>query len=167
MYLTMALHRNLQQQPDVVATICGDRVRTHRESAERVPHIDVGIGAAGTQPGERIAILALNSDRYHEVLLGGENVYSIEVENIIATHPSVASCAVVGVPDEKWGETVHAVVVLAGGTALTIEELRSHCAARLAGYKCPTGLSVVPEMPLSGAGKILKRTLRERLASSA
>ncbi|WP_134323382.1 long-chain-fatty-acid--CoA ligase [Cumulibacter soli] len=108
------------------------------------------------------------TDRLKDMIItGGENVYSIEVENIIATHPSVASCAVVGVPDEKWGETVHAVVVLADGTELTIEELRSHCAARLAGYKCPTGLSVVAEMPLSGAGKILKRTLRDRLASSA
>ena len=107
------------------------------------------------------------TDRLKDMIItGGENVYSIEVENVIAKHPAVASCAVVGIPSEQWGESVHAVVVLAGGSALTLDELREHCRADLAGYKCPTSLSIVDEMPMSGAGKILKRTLRQQFAAA-
>lgn len=96
------------------------------------------------------------------MITGGGNVYSIEVENVIAKHPSVASCAVIGVPDDKWDESVHAVVVLAPGASLSIEQLRAHRRAELAGYKCPTTLALVDALPLSGAGKLLKRELRKQ-----
>lgn len=103
------------------------------------------------------------ADRLKDMIItGGENVYSIEVENVIAKHPAVASCAVIGVPDDKWGESVHAVVVLAPGASLTIDQLRAHCREELAGYKCPSTLALVDALPLSGAGKILKRELRKQ-----
>ncbi len=102
------------------------------------------------------------TDRLKDMIItGGENVYSIEVENVIAKHPAVATCAVVGRPDETFGERVHAVVVLAPGQSLTLDQLREHCRSELATYKCPRSLELRAEMPMSGAGKILKRELRK------
>jgi len=102
-------------------------------------------------------------DRMKDMIIsGGENVYSAEVENAVARHPAVAACAVIGVPDDKWGERVHAVVVLKADTALTIEELREHTTELIAGYKAPRSLEVVDTLPMSGAGKILKSELRAR-----
>ena len=102
------------------------------------------------------------ADRLKDMIItGGENVYSIEVENVIAKHPSVATCAVVGLADDKFGERVHAVVVLAPAATLTLEELQEHARAELAGYKLPRSLEFRTEMPMSGAGKILKRELRK------
>jgi acyl-CoA synthetase (AMP-forming)/AMP-acid ligase II len=102
-------------------------------------------------------------DRIKDMIItGGENVYSAEVENVIAQHPAVAQCAVIGVADAQWGERVHAVVALVPGAELTVEELREHCRAQIAGYKCPRSLEIVTEFPMSAAGKILKRELRER-----
>jgi hypothetical protein len=78
------------------------------------------------------------TDRIKDMIIsGGENVYSAEVENALAAHPAVASCAVIGVPDDEWGERVHAVVVLAAGTSTTAPELRYHVKERIAGYKAP------------------------------
>ncbi|MGY1653324.1 AMP-binding enzyme [Geodermatophilus sp. SYSU D01119] len=94
------------------------------------------------------------------IISGGENVYSVEVESVLAQHPAVATCAVIGVPDETWGERVHAVVVPASGATVTLDELRDFCADRLAGYKTPRSLEVVEALPLSAAGKVLKRELR-------
>ena len=100
-------------------------------------------------------------DRIKDMIVsGGENVYSAEVENAVAQHPAVAACAVIGVPDDEWGERVHAVVVLQPGAALSLEELRDHTKALIAGYKAPRSLEVVEALPLSGAGKVLKRELR-------
>jgi acyl-CoA synthetase (AMP-forming)/AMP-acid ligase II len=100
-------------------------------------------------------------DRIKDMIVtGGENVYCVEVESAITTHPSVATCAVIGVPDEQWGELVHAVVVRKPGASLDEKELIEHCKARIAGYKCPRQVSFVEAMPLSGAGKILKTQLR-------
>jgi acyl-CoA synthetase (AMP-forming)/AMP-acid ligase II len=100
-------------------------------------------------------------DRIKDMIVtGGENVYSVEVESTVTTHPSVASCAVIGVPDEQWGELVHAFIVKRPGSSLTAQELIDHCKARIAGYKCPRQVSFVDAMPLSGAGKILKTQLR-------
>jgi len=101
-------------------------------------------------------------DRIKDMIVsGGENVYSAEVENVVTTHPAVAACAVIGVPDEAWGERVHVFVVAHPGQTLTLDELRSHCRERIAGYKCPRSLDVIDSLPTSGAGKVLKRELRE------
>jgi long-chain acyl-CoA synthetase len=102
------------------------------------------------------------TDRFKDMIVsGGENVYSIEVENVVSRHPAVAECAIIGVPDEKWGERVHAVVVLKAGESLTLEALSDHCRAEIAGYKTPRSLQVLDEpLPRSAAGKVLKTQLR-------
>jgi acyl-CoA synthetase (AMP-forming)/AMP-acid ligase II len=102
-------------------------------------------------------------DRIKDMIIsGGENVYSTEVENALCRHPAVSACAVIGAPDETWGERVHAVVVLAENSSATAEELRDFCKTQIAGYKAPRTVSFVDALPLSGAGKVLKRELRER-----
>ncbi|MCX6463491.1 MAG: long-chain-fatty-acid--CoA ligase [Pseudonocardiales bacterium] len=107
-------------------------------------------------------------DRLKDMIVtGGENVYSAEVENVLAAHPAVAACAVIGVPDDEWGERVHAVVVLAPGATATPDELRDHCAARIAGYKCPRSVDFTDALPVSPAGKVLKRDLRAPYWASA
>jgi long-chain acyl-CoA synthetase len=102
-------------------------------------------------------------DRMKDMIVtGGENVYSAEVENCVAQHPAVAQCAVIGIPDDRWGEAVHAVVMRKPGAAVTETEIIGFCKARIAGYKCPRSVKIQDEMlPLSGAGKILKRELRK------
>ncbi|MFE0426067.1 long-chain-fatty-acid--CoA ligase [Streptomyces sp. NPDC058953] len=106
------------------------------------------------------------TDRIKDMIItGGENVYSAEVENALARHPAVASCAVIGVPDERWGERVHAVVVLKPGTTATPAELRDHTARSIAGYKTPRTVEFTDALPVSGAGKILKRELRARYSA--
>ncbi|MDT5065463.1 MAG: hypothetical protein QOK02_1618 [Mycobacterium sp.] len=102
-------------------------------------------------------------DRIKDMIItGGENVYSAEVENALAAHPAVAACAVIGVPDADWGERVHAVVVLLPGQQATADEIRTHCKALIAGYKAPRSVDFVAALPMSGAGKILKRDLRKQ-----
>lgn len=101
-------------------------------------------------------------DRLKDMIVsGGENVYCAEVENAIASHPAVESCAVIGVPNERWGEAVHAAVVLHAGHSLTLEELQAHCRALIAGYKCPRSLEVRQTLPISPVGKVLKHALRQ------
>ena len=102
-------------------------------------------------------------DRMKDMIVtGGENVYSAEVENCVAQHPAVAQCAVIGIPDERWGEAVHAVVMRKPGAAVTEADIIEFCKARIAGYKCPSSVKIQDEtLPLSGAGKILKRELRK------
>jgi long-chain acyl-CoA synthetase len=96
------------------------------------------------------------------IITGGENVYSIEVESALADHPDVREAAVFGVPHERWGEAVHAVVVLAPGSDVDPEALIDHCRGRIAGFKVPRSVDVREEpLPKSGAGKVLKSTLRE------
>jgi len=95
------------------------------------------------------------------IVTGGENVYSTEVEQAVATHPAVAQVAVIGVPDDTWGEAVHAIVVLAPGRSATEQEVVEHCQGLIAGYKIPKGVTFREEpLPLSGAMKVLKRELR-------
>ncbi|HZI45566.1 MAG TPA: AMP-binding protein, partial [Ilumatobacter sp.] len=101
-------------------------------------------------------------DRAKDMIVsGGENVYTTEVENALASHPAVLELAVFGVPDQQWGEAVHAEVVLKPGASATERELIDHCRLSIAGYKVPRAI-VVREQPLpkSAAGKILKRDLR-------
>jgi acyl-CoA synthetase (AMP-forming)/AMP-acid ligase II len=105
-------------------------------------------------------------DRLKDMIItGGENVYSAEVENALASHPAVATSAVIGVPDEQWGECVHAVIALQPQTVVSEEELRAHCRGLIAGYKIPRSVEFVDALPMSGAGKVLKRDLRSRLRS--
>ncbi|MFC9786318.1 long-chain-fatty-acid--CoA ligase [Rhodococcus sp. NPDC127528] len=100
-------------------------------------------------------------DRLKDMIItGGENVYSVEVENALAKHPAVAACAVIGVPDERWGERVHAVIVTTPGGHASSDELRAHCRALIGSYKVPRSIEFVDALPVSGAGKILKRALR-------
>jgi acyl-CoA synthetase (AMP-forming)/AMP-acid ligase II len=102
-------------------------------------------------------------DRIKDMIVsGGENIYSAEVENALSRHPAVAACAVIGVPDERFGERVHAVVVLHRGHDSTEEELRAFCRNDIAGYKLPRSIEFAAELPVSGTGKILKRELRKR-----
>lgn len=103
-------------------------------------------------------------DRAKDMIVsGGENVYSVEVEDALYRHAAVAEAAVFGVPDEKWGEAVHAIVVPHPGMSVTQEELRAHCRELIAGYKVPKAIDVSSEpLPKSGPGKILKRVLRDR-----
>jgi acyl-CoA synthetase (AMP-forming)/AMP-acid ligase II len=101
-------------------------------------------------------------DRVKDMIVtGAENVYSAEVENAVSTHPSVAQCAVIAVPDETYGERVHAVVVLKPEHILGLEDLRQHCARLIAGYKCPRSMEIRGELPLSAMGKVLKSALRD------
>ncbi len=102
------------------------------------------------------------SDRKKDVIIsGGENVSSIEVEDALFAHETVAEVAVIGVPDEKWGETVKALVVLAPGTSATEDELIQHCRSRLAHYKCPTSVEFREELARTATGKLQKYRLRE------
>jgi acyl-CoA synthetase (AMP-forming)/AMP-acid ligase II len=104
------------------------------------------------------------------VITGGENVYPAEVEAVLAGHPAVADVAVIGIPDERWGETVHAVVVLAPANTARANgdaepgfdagALVSWARERLAGFKCPTGVTVAPELPRNATGKVLRAELR-------
>ena len=102
------------------------------------------------------------ADRLKDMIIsGGENVYSGEVESALAQHPAVAACAVIGIPSEQWGETVHAAVVRKPGQDVSAEDLIAHCKSLIAGYKCPRSVAFVDALPLSGAGKVLKTKLRE------
>ncbi|MGC9963288.1 MAG: AMP-binding protein [Acidimicrobiales bacterium] len=101
-------------------------------------------------------------DRVKDMIVtGGENVYSIEVENAISTHPAVNDVAVIGIPHETWGEQVHAIVVLKPGATATVEDIQEHARTTIARYKVPKSVEFRTEpLPLSGAMKPLKRDLR-------
>ena len=100
------------------------------------------------------------------IISGGENVYPSEVEAVLGAHPAVQDVAVIGLPDEKWGERVHAVVIPRGGATLGEGELLAWCKDRIAGYKRPRSCSFMPEeeVPRTATGKILHRVLKTRLA---
>ena len=103
------------------------------------------------------------TDRVKDMIVSGaENIYPAEVENALMEHPDVADAAVVGVPHEKWGETVKAVVVARPGAALEAGQIIDYCRGQLAHYKCPTTVDIVDDLPRNPSGKILKRVLRER-----
>ena len=102
-------------------------------------------------------------DRLKDMIItGGENVYSLEVENVLCSHPEVAEVAVIGVPDELWGERVHAVVVPKSGGRLDVAQLQAYCRSRIASYKTPKSIEFVDSLPRSAAGKVLKDSLRRR-----
>ena len=106
-------------------------------------------------------------DRLKDMIIsGGENVYPAEVESVLMSHPAIANAAVVGVPDAQWGERVTAVLILHPQNSLTLEELRTFCETKLARYKLPKELHLVKEFPLNGAGKVLKKHIRDSLLST-
>ena len=102
-------------------------------------------------------------DRLKDMIIsGGENVYSIEVENAISVMPEIAEVSVIGIPDTKWGEAVHAIVVPRNGASVTPEAVQAHCRTLIAAYKCPRSVELRSEsLPVSAAGKIQKNLLRE------
>jgi fatty-acyl-CoA synthase len=105
------------------------------------------------------------ADRVKDMVIsGGENVYPAEVESVLFDHPDVADVAVIGLPDERWGEAVVAVVATRADVTVTLEDLRGFAAERLARYKLPTRIEVVEVLPRNPAGKVLKFELRERFA---
>lgn len=118
-------------------------------------------GDLGFLDGE--GFLTLVDRKKDMVITGGENVYSAEVEDVLFAHPAVAEAAVIGVPDDRWGEAVCAVVALRPPAHATADELIGHCRARLAKYKTPKYVVFVDALPRNAAGKVLKRTLREEV----
>jgi len=95
------------------------------------------------------------------IVSGGENVYPAEVENALMSHDGVADVAVIGVPDERWGEAGKALVIPVPDSGVTAEDILAHARERLAGFKCPKTVEFIEEIPRNPTGKILKRILRE------
>jgi len=105
-------------------------------------------------------------DRKKDMFIsGGENVYPVEIENVLYKHPAVHMCAVIGIPDEKWGEVGKACVVFKPDQSATKEELIKHMQDRLAKYKVPKSVEIMDALPLSSMGKILKRELRDQFTA--
>ncbi len=116
-------------------------------------------GDAGTMDEDGFIFI---KDRIKDMIVsGGENVYPAEVEAVLAGHPEIADVAVIGVPDERWGEAVKAVVVLREGPGLPAEALIAWAKQRLAGFKCPRSVDLVDTLPRNPSGKLLKRELRK------
>jgi acyl-CoA synthetase (AMP-forming)/AMP-acid ligase II len=115
-------------------------------------------GDAGSMDDDGYVYLV---DRLKDMIItAGSNVYSTEVENVVASHPAIAACAVIGAPDAIVGERVHAVVVRRAGATVDAEEIRAHCRTRIAGYKVPGSFEFVDALPLAPSGKVLKQLLR-------
>jgi acyl-CoA synthetase (AMP-forming)/AMP-acid ligase II len=140
--------------------VMGCEVRIVDEHGAEVPVGETGqITARGSMMMDGYLYIL---DRVKDMIIsGGENIYSTEVENALSTFPGVVMCAVIGKPDPEWGETVHAVIQTADGAPLDEGALGQHCKALIAGYKRPRSYEFVSALPLSPAGKILKRDLRD------
>lgn len=129
------------------------------ESAEALRGGWMHTGDAGTMDEEGYIYI---QDRVKDMIVsGGENVYPRVIEDVLFQHPAVADVAVIGVPDEQWGETVKAIVVLREGAAATEEELIDFCRGKLGGFERPRSVDFVPALPRNPSGKVLKRELRE------
>jgi acyl-CoA synthetase (AMP-forming)/AMP-acid ligase II len=102
-------------------------------------------------------------DRKKDIIVSGaENISARDVENVILAHPAVQECAVIGVPSEKWGEEVKAIVVSRQGMTVTPEEIIEYCRDKMAGFKRPKSAEIWQELPKNPSGKILKREIRQR-----
>jgi fatty-acyl-CoA synthase len=100
-------------------------------------------------------------DRLKDVIIsGGENISSVEVEGALLRHPAVQEVAIVGMPDERWGEVPHAFVILKAGATATETELRNYARGHLAHFKCPQRIQFVSELPKTATGKVQKYVLR-------
>ncbi len=147
-----------------VCARAGNFMREYWKQPEQTKEVFRGgwyhTGDAGYLDGEGYLFLV---DRVKDMIVtGGENVYSAEVENALSTHPDVEQVAVIGIPSERWGEAVHAIVVPKEGATPSEEDLIDHCRDQIAGFKVPKSVELRSEpLPLSGALKVLKRTLRE------
>jgi acyl-CoA synthetase (AMP-forming)/AMP-acid ligase II len=130
--------------------------------AFRGPYCTAGDMAKRDEDGYYILV----DRKSNMIITGGENVYPSEVENVVGSHPKVKDVAVIGLPDEKWGEAVTAVVILHEGMEATEKEIIDHCRGKIAGYKRPKSVIFIKdeEMPRTATGKILHRILRERYA---
>jgi acyl-CoA synthetase (AMP-forming)/AMP-acid ligase II len=117
-----------------------------------------GDGGAITEDG----FLTISDRKKDVIITGGENVSSVEVEDVLFSHPAVAEVGVIGVPDEKWGETIKALVVLEAGAQATEDELIAHCKERLARYKAPTTVEFRDELARTATGKLQKFKLRQQ-----
>jgi long-chain acyl-CoA synthetase len=101
-------------------------------------------------------------DRKKDMIIsGGENVYSVEVETVLSTHPDVLECAVIGVPSKEWGESVHAVIVTCDQRNVAAEDIVAYCRGKIANYKIPKSVSFPAALPKTGTGKISKRQIRD------
>jgi len=163
------------QSPKVLPAGNAARLRRVRRLAASRPAASSASRTRTTSAGSQRWALAVGTRSFRArrdvIISGGENVYSIEVEDAVATHPAVARCAVVGVPDERFGKAVCAVVELtpaavAAGTTLGAAELREHVATRIARYKAPRSTVVIEALPVLPTGKIDKKGLRTELAAS-
>jgi acyl-CoA synthetase (AMP-forming)/AMP-acid ligase II len=134
-------------------------------AAFRGPYCSVGDMARRDEEG----YLYLVDRKSNMIISGGENVYPSEVEALLGSHPAVQDVAVIGIPDETWGEAVHAVVVLHDGQRTTEDELLDWAKIRIAGYKRPRSIAFIraAEMPRTATGKIQHRLLRQRLGVPA
>jgi acyl-CoA synthetase (AMP-forming)/AMP-acid ligase II len=116
-------------------------------------------GDAGTLDDEGYLYI---KDRIKDMIVsGGENVYPKTVETVLFTHPVIADAAVIGVPDERWGETVKAVVVLVDGESVSEADVIDYCRDQMGGFECPRSVDFVEVLPRNAGGKVLKRELRE------
>ncbi|MQA03262.1 MAG: AMP-binding protein [Streptosporangiales bacterium] len=106
--------------------------------------------------------LYLSGRKNDMIIRGGENIYPIEIEDVLSSHPAIHEVAVVGVPDERWGEVVRAHVVVAEGAAFDEDDVRAYARQRLAGYKVPAIFQVDTDFPRNASGKVLKRALRKQ-----
>lgn len=131
-----------------------------KETAQAIRGGWMHTGDAGYMDEDGFIFIA---DRLKDMIVtGGENVYSAEVENVVARHASVLQCAVVAIPHDRWGEIVHACVVCRPGTSVTLEEMQLHCKSLIANYKIPRSLELMERLPISATGKVLKSELRQK-----
>jgi len=131
-----------------------------QDTADQVREGWFHTGDAGTMDAAGFIYI---KDRIKDMIVsGGENIYPAELESVLAAHPAIADIAVIGVPDEQWGEAVKAIVVLKAGQELTAEELIEWSRPKLAGYKRPRSVDFRDVIPRNPSGKILKRELREK-----
>ncbi len=133
--------------------------RREKETAEAKKNGWMHTGDAGYLDDDGFLYIA---DRVKDMIVsGGENVYSVEVENALYQHPSVESCAVIGIPSDQWGEQVHAIIILHSGHRPSQKELLDFCKKKIASYKIPRSIAFSDQpLPMSGAGKVLKKDLR-------
>jgi acyl-CoA synthetase (AMP-forming)/AMP-acid ligase II len=128
-------------------------------TAEALKNHWMHTGDMGYQDGD--GFLYVTDRKKDMIVSGGENVYPREVENVLHEHPDVLEAAVIGVPDEKWGERVHAVLVAKSGATLDADEVLAYARTKLAGYKVPKSSQIEPELPKNANGKVVKTVLRE------